>query len=83
MNLIHNPEFLTARCAFNDFHSQYHIVLGKTKENQGPLFDELVKLYSKFYTPNISITDSTSSESMKIFANCFYSTKKRCERKLN
>ena len=27
LNLIHNPEFLTARTAFKDFHNQKHIVL--------------------------------------------------------
>ena len=26
---FHNPEFLTARTAFEDFHNQKHIVLGK------------------------------------------------------
>ena len=28
LKIIHNPEFLTARTAFHDFHNQTHIVLG-------------------------------------------------------
>ena len=29
LKFAHNPEFLTARTAFDDFHNQKHIVLGK------------------------------------------------------
>ena len=29
LKLIHNPEFLTAATAYEDFHNQQHIVLGK------------------------------------------------------
>jgi UDP-glucose 6-dehydrogenase len=39
LNLIHNPEFLTARTAFEDFHNQKHIVLGNGK---GKKVDEKV-----------------------------------------
>ena len=28
LKLCHNPEFLTARTAYEDFHNQTHIVLG-------------------------------------------------------
>ena len=28
LNIMHNPEFLTQRTAFDDFHNQKHIVLG-------------------------------------------------------
>ena len=31
LNLLHNPEFLTAKTALHDFHNQEHIVLGKHK----------------------------------------------------
>ena len=30
LKICHNPEFLTARTAFEDFHNQTHIVLGRT-----------------------------------------------------
>ena len=29
LQFVHNPEFFTARTAYNDFHNQKHIVLGK------------------------------------------------------
>ena len=32
LNFIHNPEFLTAATAFEDFHNQKHIVLGQSKK---------------------------------------------------
>lgn len=73
---IHNPEFLTARTAFEDFHSQTHIVLGR-----GSLVSDLQSrvlndFYSQYY-PNAKISQCMASESeaMKLFCNCFYSVK--------
>ena len=76
LSFAHNPEFLTARTAYEDFHSQTHIVLGKSI---GCAFDKLQVLqefYSTYY-PNaeISICSSLESESMKIFCNSFYAIK--------
>lgn len=76
LKFIHNPEFLTAATAFEDFHNQKHIVLGK-----GPLISDndlkpLIEFYKKSYPDaEISICTSTESESMKSFVNCFYATK--------
>ena len=76
LRFIHNPEFLTAATAFEDFHNQKHIVLGK-----GPLISDndlkpLIEFYKKSYPDaEISICTSTESESMKSFVNCFYATK--------
>ena len=76
LKFVHNPEFLTAATAFDDFHNQSHIVLGK-----GPIVseEEMYKL-SKFYMDlypdaEMSFCSCTESESMKIFVNCFYSVK--------
>lgn len=67
--IAHNPEFLTARTAFEDFHHQDHIVLG-TKNNQ------LVEFYKTYYPDaKISVCSTSESESMKIFCNCFYAVK--------
>jgi len=76
MNIIHNPEFLTARTAFEDFHNQSHIVLGKSNTCCETKFQNLVLFYNDFY-PNeeISICNSIESESMKIFCNSFYAVK--------
>ena len=76
LKFIHNPEFLTAATAFEDFHNQKHIVLGK-----GPnVSDEDVRILEEFYRKlypdaEISLCNCTESESMKIFVNCFYSVK--------
>lgn len=75
LGIIHNPEFLTSRTAYNDFHNQKHIVLGKSNYYNSKLFDKLVKMYIENYTDNISIVSSCESESMKLCCNSFYATK--------
>jgi UDPglucose 6-dehydrogenase len=76
LSFIHNPEFLTAATAYEDFHNQKHIVLGK-----GPTVTEndvsIIKEFYKELYPGaeISICSSTESESMKSFVNCFYAVK--------
>lgn len=74
--VVHNPEFLTAKTAFEDFHDQQHIVLGKTSNILQENIDDLEKFYRKYY-PNAEITicSSTESECIKIFCNCFYAVK--------
>lgn len=76
LNFIHNPEFLTARTAEEDFHNQSHIVLGKSDSCPNQYLDILKNFYIKYY-PNakISVCSSLESESMKIFCNSFYSVK--------
>ena len=49
LKLIHNPEFLTAVTAFEDFHNQKHIVLGKTKNVDEWEFLELKHFYAFLY----------------------------------
>lgn len=76
LKILHNPEFLTARTAYEDFHNQKHIVIGKTRL----VSDEEHKLVSDFYTffynnATTSLCTSRESESMKIFCNCFYAVK--------
>ena len=74
LRISHNPEFLTARTAFEDFHNQTHIVLGK-----GPHCDSIQELYDFYhqYYPDAEISTCTAleSESMKIFCNSFYASK--------
>ncbi len=74
LNIAHNPEFLTERTAFEDFHNQDHIVLGKSSDSE--LFNSLVLFYKDLY-PNarVSICSSDESEAVKIFRNCFYAQK--------
>jgi len=75
VKIIHNPEFLTARTAFEDFHTQDHIVLGKTSLVSDKDVERVGDFYRRYYNAVISYGSSTESESMKIFCNCFYSVK--------
>ena len=76
LRLVHNPEFLTARTAFEDFHNQKHIVIGKGKNALESDIENLSQFFKKLY-PKAEISHCTSleSESMKIFSNSFYASK--------
>lgn len=76
LKFIHNPEFLTAATAYEDFHNQTHIVLGKGLNITDDEIFELKKFFISLYkNADISICSSTESESMKSFVNCFYAVK--------
>ena len=75
LKFIHNPEFLSADTAFDDFHSQKHIVIGKTSLINDTDLTKLIELYKIHYNAEITFCTSTESESMKIFVNSFYSIK--------
>ena len=75
-NLVHNPEFLSSSTAYEDFHNQSHIVLGRHKECYLDQFKKVKSFYKKYYSNSeISICFSNESESMKIFLNSFYASK--------
>ena len=76
LKFVHNPEFLTAATAFEDFHNQKHIVLGKADNVDSQDLIGLIDLYNTLYPDaEMSLCSSLESESMKIFVNCFYSVK--------
>ena len=76
LKFVHNPEFLTAATAFEDFHNQTHIVLGRGPIVSDEEMDKLSKFYMELYPDaEMSFSSCTESESMKIFVNCFYSVK--------
>lgn len=76
LNLVHNPEFLTARTAFHDFHNQFLIVLGHHKHCSQDKLELVKEFYEKGYPKaEIIVCKSVESESMKLYANCFYATK--------
>jgi nucleotide sugar dehydrogenase len=76
LSVVHNPEFLTARTAYEDFHNQKHIVLGKSDNCTDAQLDQVADFYSSLYpAAMVSKCNCTESESMKIFLNCFYSVK--------
>lgn len=76
LKICHNPEFLTARTAYEDFHNQTHIVLGKGINSMDKDMDILEGFYKEYYpSAEISRCSSTESESMKIMCNSFYASK--------
>lgn len=76
LEFIHNPEFLTARTAFDDFNNQKHIVLGKGFRCSIDKLEKVKFFYSQYF-PDAKINDCSclESECMKIFCNCFYAVK--------
>jgi UDPglucose 6-dehydrogenase len=76
LKFIHNPEFLSAATAFEDFDRQSHIVLGKGDNVTDEHLKDLYNFYSTYYiNAEISVCSCLESESMKIFCNCFYAVK--------
>jgi len=76
LKLSHNPEFLSARTAFEDFHSQKHIVLGKGANCSQTDMNNLKEFYETNYPEaEVSLCSSLESESMKIMCNSFYASK--------
>ena len=76
LRLTHNPEFLTARTAFEDFHNQIHIVLGKGPQATNEDMCLLRDFYATYYPEaEISLCSAIESESMKIMCNSFYASK--------
>jgi UDPglucose 6-dehydrogenase len=76
LDIVHNPEFLTARTATHDFNNQTHIVLGRLKVYNQEKLNILIEFYKNNYPQaEISICHSTESESMKLFLNNFYAVK--------
>jgi UDPglucose 6-dehydrogenase len=74
LDIVHNPEFLTARTALHDFDNQKHIVLGV--DNPHSNVSKLIKLYETSYPlAKISVCNTTESELMKLALNSFYAVK--------
>ena len=76
LNIVHNPEFLTARSAEQDFENQKHIVLGRSDNCTKNAFNLALQFYKEYF-PAATISECTAkeAESMKLFLNSFYATK--------
>ena len=69
LTIVHNPEFLSAKTAYYDFHNQKHIVIGGNSK-------VIINFYKKYYPDGeISIMTPIESECLKICANSFYAVK--------
>jgi len=76
LKICHNPEFLTARSAVEDFNNQNHIVIGKGLNCKDEDIEFIKNLYLKYFKKSeISLCKSLESESMKIMCNSFYASK--------
>jgi len=76
LELLHNPEFLSQQTAYEDFHNQRHIVIGKASGTSEESCDVLVEFYDRYYpVAEISICQAKESEMVKIACNSFYAVK--------
>lgn len=75
LNIIHNPEFLSANTALEDFSNQNHIILGHTKQSI-EYINTIIHFYKNLFPQSeISICTSVESALTKLACNSFYSTK--------
>jgi len=76
-NLVHSPEFLTARCAETDSMIPACNIIGLEKiEKPSPCGEMLLELYEKrFPGINVEVMSFEESEAVKLFTNGFYAVK--------
>ncbi len=72
LRIVHNPEFLTAVNAVDNFKNSYRNVIGGNKEDGQFLADLLTDMFPK---ANNLLVSSDESEMIKYFANTFLATK--------
>lgn len=81
VRMCHNPEFLTARTAFDDFNNPKQVVLGVSEstlvDEKGDELYKLLKCIYELWFPNAIMSECTpeESESMKLFCNSYYAVK--------
>lgn len=76
LQIVHNPEFLTASTALDDFKNQNHIVIGSTKSVTDETVSDVRNFYAlSFKTAAFSMCTAFESEVMKLTCNCFYAVK--------
>lgn len=74
LNIVHSPEFLTAKFAKEDFlNADRHIVGFTNNKRTGHLVEKL--LQSAFPNIKTMLMKSDESESVKYIANCFFACK--------
>lgn len=75
LEIVYNPEFLSAKSAVFDFEHQKHIIIGGSNENAK---EKLKKFFIRFQyslEDNISLCSFEEAECAKIFCNSFYACK--------
>lgn len=76
LKIIHNPEFLSARTAVDDYKNQKTIILGYTATITPHDKDQITGFFkNKFPCAQVIECSSNESECTKIFCNSFYAAK--------
>lgn len=80
ITVVHNPEFLTERTAYEDFDGQTHIVVGGCHRQREDYIRVSPSILTNFYRElypdaEVSYCSAEESESMKIMCNNFYAMK--------
>lgn len=77
LNIIHSPEFLTAKNANDDFiNSSRHIFGIPNYKQNNKYYDNLIDYFKNIFKNSTIITmDSDESELVKYVCNCFLATK--------
>jgi len=73
LDIVHSPEFLTARCALIDFITPARNIVGGSDEKSVKFISDLYK--ARFPGCPCYAMSSDESEFIKYTANCFFSTK--------
>ena len=75
LNIFHNPEFLSARTASEDFANQKQIIIGYTPQSEK--YNYIIDKFYKIIFPNVPLHISNAKESAltKLACNSFYATK--------
>jgi len=78
LNIVHSPEFLTAKNAKIDFITASRHIVGVPfyDKNSVGVYSKLIDLYTKRFQGSLIITmDSDESEFVKYACNCYFATK--------
>lgn len=77
LTVLHNPEFLTAKTAVEDFDNQKNIIIGYPDLDECRISSKLLSTFYKEQFPEatVSVVKSEESECIKSFCNSFYASK--------
>jgi UDP-glucose 6-dehydrogenase len=76
LSILHNPEFLSAQTAVDDFAEQRNIVIGTTKWSSPAHIATLCQLYSDIFPiAKVTIVRAEEASMVKLACNAFYATK--------
>jgi hypothetical protein len=75
LNIVHNPEFLTATNAERDFHMCDRNVIGGNNKDSENLRDFLYSIFGEWKSVPCFLVSPKQSELIKYFSNCFLALK--------